>query len=403
VVVAAILGVGCGASPVPYNAIGFLIGPLHQEFGWSFRDASLGATFFGVAGALMVPFYGSLADRRGVRPVALWSTVAFGAGFAALGLSPGWLPGYLALWMLVGLIGIGSTPVTWTRGVNLWFFRQRGLALGLTLMGTSLAAIAVPRIAEWAVRTLGWRLTFPLLSLLPLLIALPVGLLLFREPRPDERPAQLVSGDVIHGATLGEALGDRRFWLILLSVLLVNFAYGGAFVHFAQMLAIHGFTTQKAAAIVSLQGVAILVGRIGSGALFDRIWAPLVTLPVLSAPALACWFLAGDTLSEPMAMVSAIIMGLATGAETDVIAYFAGRYFGMAHYGKIYGSLYLPFALAAAISPAVYGWVRDTTGSYAPMLYVAMGLFVAGALLLLLLGPYPDFGSDGARDERKAA
>jgi MFS family permease len=63
----------------------------------------------------------------------------------------------------------------------------------------------------------------------------------------------------------------------------------------------------------------------------------------------------------------------------------------MAHYGKIYGFLYMPFGLASAISPAVYGWVRDTTGSYNPMLMVAMGLFVGGALLLPTLGKYPQF------------
>ena len=90
-------------------------------------------------------------------------------------------------------------------------------------------------------------------------------------------------------------------------------------------------------------------------------------------------------------MLSAVILGLATGAETDLIAFLAGRYFGMAHYGKIYGMLYLPFGLASSVSPAVYGWVRDTTGDYDAMLYVAIGLFIGGAVLLLGLGRYPDF------------
>jgi cyanate permease len=57
--------------------------------------------------------------------------------------------------------------------------------------------------------------------------------------------------------------------------------------------------------------------------------------------------------------------------------------------------LYLPFGLAASLSPAVYGWVRDSTGNYDAMLYVAMGLFVTGALMLLGLGRYPDFQAVG--------
>jgi hypothetical protein len=67
----------------------------------------------------------------------------------------------------------------------------------------------------------------------------------------------------------------------------------------------------------------------------------------------------------------------------------------MAHYGKIYGMLYMPFGMASAISPAAYGWVRDSTGTYAPILGTALFLFIAGAVLLLLLGRYPDFSRAG--------
>jgi hypothetical protein len=68
----------------------------------------------------------------------------------------------------------------------------------------------------------------------------------------------------------------------------------------------------------------------------------------------------------------------------------------MANYGQIYGVLYMAFGIAAALSPTAYGWVRDTTGSYDPMLFAAAGMFVVGACLLLLLGPYPDFTARGA-------
>jgi len=198
-------------------------------------------------------------------------------------------------------VGFGSTPVTWTRGVNLWFFRRRGLALGITLVGTSLTAILVPPLAANSVEHFGWRLTFPILAVLTLFRVLPIGLLLFREPRPEQRSPDLTVDGVLSGITLREAVGGYRFGLIWLSILCV-----------------------------------------------------------------------------------------ATGAATDLIAFLAGRYFGMAHYGKIYGMLYLPFGLASAVSPAVYGGVRDATGTYDAMLYVAIGLFIAGAVMLLGLGRYPD-------------
>ena len=62
-------------------------------------------------------------------------------------------------------------------------------------------------------------------------------------------------------------------------------------------------------------------------------------------------------------------MGFVAGAESDVIAYLAARYFGM----------------------RAYGYIRDTTGSYDQMLIAAMALFATGGALLLALGRYPDW------------
>ena len=91
-----------------------------------------------------------------------------------------------------------------------------------------------------------------------------------------------------------------------------------------------------------------------------------------------------------MVTLAAFLLGFAAGAESDLIAFLAARYFGMAYFGRIYGMLYMPFGLFSAISPLVYGIVRDRTGSYDPVLTVAAGMFVVGGALLLAMGRYPD-------------
>jgi MFS family permease len=393
VLLAAMIGVACGASPLPFNSFGLFLGPINQEMGWGYGEISLGLTMYGTVAALLAPVFGSLADRFGVRVVALASLAAFAVTFGAVGATPAYLLGYYLLWFGVGLVGIGSTPVTWSRAINLWFFRNRGLALGCLLVGTSLAAMVVPRLTVFLIGEFGWRKAFPLLALLPLCVALPLGLWLFREPRPEEMPAELISrgSAKLLGMTLGEAIRGYRFWIIFASILCVAFAYGGAHIHIPQMLKGHGFTPAQAANVMGFVGLSIFAGRIFTGWLLDRFWAPAVTLPILCLPAISCWLLAGDMLSLPMAYLAGFLLGFAAGAESDLVAYLAGRYFGMAHYGQIYGFLYMPFGLASAVSPAVYGWVRDTTGNYQPILMVAMGLFVFGALLLPILGKYPHF------------
>lgn len=389
--VASLLGVACGASPLPFNVLPLVMGPIHSEFSWDFKAVSAGVTVFGLIAALMAPVFGRLADARGVRLVALASTFAFAVVFAAFWFVPSSLGGYYAFWAALGLVGIGSTPVTWSRAVSLWFARNRGLALGIMLLGTSLAGVVVPQIAHRAIDAGGWRMAFPIVALLPLLVSLPVGLLWFREPSVAERPAGLADANGgIPGLSLREAARGYRFWVLLVSILVVALAYGGAHIHMAQMVALHGFDTGTAASVIGVVAIGILSGRLGVGVLFDRFWAPGVACVSLLLPAASAWLLMGTAHALPPLMLGGFLLGFAAGAESDVIAFLAARYFGMRHYGAIYGVLYMPFAIGSAISPILYGAVRDATGGYDAMLAAACAMFVVGGGLLLTLGRYPD-------------
>lgn len=390
VLVTSLLGVACGASPLPFNVIGLLFDPLGNEFGWSRLQISAGVTVFGITAALLAPLYGAASDRFGVRPVTLVSVFLFGLTFGSFYVMPGSLLGYYGLWFLVGLVGIGSTPVTWSRAINLWFFRNRGFALGLMLLGTSLGAMIVPELGGRILEAGNWRDIFLYLAALPLLVSLPLAVLFFREPRADERPAEVAAqGGNSTGIGLAEAMRSRRFWLIFASIFLIATAYGGAHIHMIPIIMDHGFGMGEATSVMVIVGVGILAGRVATGFLLDRFLAGRVAFPLLCLPAVACFLLTGQDSAMPVLSAAGFLLGFAAGAESDLIAYLAGRYFGMGHYGKIYGMLYLPFGLASATSPMIYGAVRDATGSYDAILLAAAPMFVAGGALLLLLGKYP--------------
>ena len=63
VLVASLLGTACGASPLPFNTIGFFIDPLQAEFGWSRTEISLGITIYGLLAALLAPVFGMCSRR----------------------------------------------------------------------------------------------------------------------------------------------------------------------------------------------------------------------------------------------------------------------------------------------------------------------------------------------------
>ncbi|MEM7779410.1 MAG: MFS transporter [Pseudomonadota bacterium] len=395
VLLAGVVGVMCGASPIPYNVIGFTAEPLQAEFGWSQTQILLPITLFGVIASFLAPVFGWMADRFGVRPVALWSLFAFGLAFAAISLTPTensaqTLYIYYGFWVVVGLVGIGSTPVTWSRAINLWFFKHRGLALGILLMGTSLAAMVIPRVAVELIQAYGWRSMFAGVAIFPA-IALIIAYFLFREPRPEERPKAIESDTgKLTGVTLGTALKDYRFYIIWLSIALIAAAFGGAFINMPTMLRLRDVDVETAASVMGILGIGIFAGRLITGALLDRFWQGFVAFPLLCLPAISAWLLLGDSLPFTLAALAGFLLGFAAGAESDLIAYLTGRYFGMANYGKIYGMLYMPFGLFSAASPVIYAQVYDRTGSYDPMLEISMGMFIVGGGILLLLGKYPE-------------
>ena len=399
VLIAAALGTAFGASPIPFNSIGPFTRPLAEEFGWGRGDIQLALFWFTAAVVLTVPFVGGLADRVGVRKVAIATLALFGVAFAALALTPASLVAFYLLWGLMGALGAGSTPVSWTRVVNAWFVHNRGFALALTLMGTGLTAALLPSLATWLIEEFGWRRAFLGIALLPLALALPVAVWLFREPDA-HGSTNLEATASRSGATVRTALRDYRFWVIAGSILCVAIGVGGSITNFQPLLMDRGFEPAEAARVAGAIGVSVIAGRLIAGFLIDRYWAPLVTLPMLALPALACFLLAQPQIGLPAALLSAVLIGFAAGAETDLVAFLTARYFGLANYGRLYGLQYAVFGFASGVSPFLFGTVFDVTGSYQPILYVAAVLFVVGAVALLSLGRYPRFDVGAPVTER---
>lgn len=378
---------------MPFNTLPIVIGPINHAMGWSFQEISIGIAIYGTVGALLAPAVGALADRFGTRPVALASLLGFGLAFGSMAFVPDSLIAFYTVWALIGVVGIGSTPVSWSRTINLWFYENRGLALGILLLGTSLAGLIVPQIANATLAASDWRNVFLVLAALPLFIGFPLAFFLFRDPQPDERPKQMALGsEALTGLTLRETMLGYRFWVLFISITCIALAYGGAHIHMVQMVQFHGIDAGTAASVMSVVAAGIFSGRIIVGLLFDKFWAPGVAIPVLLLPTIACYFLIGTSTPVWVIFAAGYCLGFAAGAESDMIAYLASRYFGMKAYGRTYGFLYMPFGIFSSLSATMYGGIRDQTGNYDLALWSAMGLFAVGGLILVTLGRYPDWG-----------
>jgi hypothetical protein len=123
------------------------------------------------------------------------------------------------------------------------------------------------------------------------------------------------------------------------------------------------------------------------GYLLDRIFAPRIAIVICVIAAAGILVLLFQGVSS--APVTAVALGLALGAELDLMGFLIARYFGLAQFGKIYGWLYFAFVSASGLGPLWVGAVRDATGSYS----AALGASAIGLLLtcggFLLMPRYP--------------
>ena len=396
VVLAAMIGMAVGLSPVPFYTIGMFAPELSRAFGWSF--ASLMGSIGVQSGVVMLisPAVGFVIDRHGARNVAMISLVLFGLCFMSLGLSTGSLALYYAQWVVMSVLGAGTLSATWTRVVNGWFDRNRGLALGVASTGTGLTGFLIKPLTAWLILNYGWRTAFFVIGMLPIVIGVPIVWRLFREhlaAEIDPTGDPTVSAEE-YGATLAEALRDRRFWILTAAFLLIAFALTAPTPNMENILKTFHFNLAQIARITASFGLAVIAGRIIGGWLLDRIWAPLCALGILMVPAAGSWLLAGATISPSAALLAIVSIGFGAGFEFDLLAYLISRYFGQRHYGAIYGCFYAVIALGGGAGPVVYGFSFDRAGSYHAALLGGVGCLVAGSMLLLLLGRYPRWTTD---------
>jgi len=387
VIVAAGAGVGVGLTGLPFYSFGIFIKPLSTAFGWSRGEITLGMTCLSAGSVLTGPLLGAVIDRLGVRRIAMLSLAGLAIGFLLLSRSGPGLTSFYASWLALAFLGCGTTPLVWTRPIALMFERARGLALGLTLLGTGIVAIAAPPLLNAVIARWGWSAGYVAMAMFVALVVLPLVAACLREGKAVVPGAQ---APILPGLSRAEALATGRFWRLGLGILCVIIAQSAATVHLVPLLTDRGVSAASAAGYVGVLGIAAIVGRVVVGTLLDLFHAPLVARLVLALPACALAILFVGT-SGASALAAVALLGLAAGAETDLLAYLTSRYFGMRAYGAIYGLQLSIFGLGAAIGAPLVGWSFDRFQSYEPALLVGIGLFVAGALLMGSMGRYPRF------------
>ena len=397
VVGAAAVGLALSWPVFAIYTFGPFVLPLSSEFGWQRGEMSAAITVVSWTAMAVSLALGFTVDRLGVMRVMLPSIVLLAMTVASMYFLNGSLLHFYVTYFLIAVLGAGTSVLVFSKLVLNWFDRKRGLALGISIAGVGVGQATIPLVATHMIENFGWRVAFAALGLLVLVVSGGVSALFIRERPTDmglhKDGATPADAAILVGRTIGysvkQAAATRPFWFMLLSFFLVGFCIHGAAVHLMPLLQDRGVPATRAAQFLSALGMATIFGRILAGYLMDRLFAPYVGIAFMLGPVIGLAMLALGA-SGGWALWSAILLGLAIGAEFDILGYFTSRYAGLKAYGMVYGIMLASFQLGGGIGPYLMGVGYDRTGSYVVVLWTFTAMFFITCVLFALLGPYPD-------------
>lgn len=397
IVLLALAGAATTASVTLLYGFGTLVLPLQKAFGWSRGDLQLAVSFMSAGVVVASQLAGWLNARWGMRRVTLVSLVALALALWATTAVQGSIGWFYLAFFLAPLAGAGVTFVTWTQLVSQWFDKRRGLALAVVLCGSGISAAVLPPLISWAIERWDWRAGFLVLGALPLVLTWPLALVFFRPsasatlPSPGG-PTKAKANTPATSASFSAAVRSRKFWTLNLALTLVVSAIVGMVTNTVPLLRDMGLSATQASSVFGAFGIALITGRVVVGYLIDRVWAPGVAAVALALPAIGCLMLwnADPSWSTAALVLAVCLVGVGTGAEFDLSAYLVSRYFGLVHYGRLFGIHLGLITAGSMLAPFLFAAMYKASGGYAPMLGYAVACCIVGPLLLLTLGRMPD-------------
>jgi MFS transporter, OFA family, oxalate/formate antiporter len=382
--------------------LGVFMPALTDEFGWGRTEISGAMTVGSLAGAFVSPIVGPMIDRRGGKLFVAGGCLVMALCLLALSqLQDVWH--FYVLYAIGRAVATGMVGLAATVTVSKWFVRRRGLAVGVTTLGTRLGFAVMPIGVQLIISGAGWREAWAVLGFVVLAIGiLPV--LRFMHARPedagltpdgDQAPLSDASTErVLRQIEVDwsrrDAMRTRAFWLVTAAVSLQAWAGGAVNLHQIPHLVDQGLSPSLAAGVISLSAVFAAAGSLLEGALDERIgsrWTLVIGL-VGSAAGMVVLINTDSTL---MAIAYAVGYGLAFGLMVTSSQVVFAEYFGRLSLGAIRGSVAPIQMTLNAVGPLVGGAAFDLTGSYlaAFIPFTFAYLLAAGCLVLASKPPHP--------------
>jgi len=448
-VVAGCFLMAIGSWGLGFYGPGVYLAHLTVARGWPVASVSFAITLYFWIGAVLIMTSGPLLDRlgpRGATTLGVCATFVSVAGIAHV-TQPWQLYPAFAL-LAVGWATMSSAAINATLAP--WFVRRRGLALSVALTGASFGGIVLVPALTAAIRGFGFEsgVTFVagvvcaliLAATWPVFVRAPAlrGLLPDGDAPSTADPSSAVdssraaeaanggqsgqSGQAVQPVQTGHATradratrgGDRAaparapvdaHWGLRrvfadrgLITITLPFAIGltaqvGLLTHLLAML-VPLIGADQAAWMIGATTASAVAGRFVAGALLDRVSRRRIAAGNFGVQLAGLLLLAVAVRTDAapgLILAGCLLFGAGVGNMIAFPGLLVQQAVPSAHFARVTRLVTGIGQISFATGPSLMGWLRQTGGSYQPVLTVCIVLFVLAAVLVLS-------GPEGRRD-----
>lgn len=384
-----------------YYSFTAFFNPIVNEFGWSYAATSFAASLRSAEAGIASPLVGLAADRYGARSLILLGTILTGFGFILLSrINSLWT--YYLVFVFFSFGYSLMVPVAGFTAVADWFEKKRGTALGLVTAAVAPSGILV-FVVNWLISLYGWRTTFFILGVGTWLVGIPCSLIirpnaefyrLIHEkemqsngPTPNPGSSSPELGGQLEASGVLQAIKTRAFWIIALTVTISCITLQSTTVHIMPYLISIDFSREWASMIVFLLVFVSILGRLGLGALSDRMDKRRLLAFGLFLQVLGLLvFYKTEFLWQ--AYIFVFLFGPGYGGIITLRVVILGEYFGRRVFGSIQGITLGIMTIGAMMGPFLTGMVFDIYKSYRPA-WLILALVILATIPLTWKIPDP--------------
>ena len=376
------------------SAFGIFVIPMSEEFGWSRGSISLAAALGTLVNGATQPFLGRLYDGFGGRRVII-------PGLIVIGLATVFLSLTFHILFLVFMFGFVFGPAfsaasQSNTGAMLarWFRRQRATVLGLNAGGASAGGLVLVPLAMYLLQATNWRLTWAVLGLIILVLAVPLAFVFIRDDpatmglHPDgdvEPPESSTNGTLNRGRgplevdRWAQSFRSWPIWQVTMSYMACGATSFLLSVHFVPYAIERGISPITAAVAFGLMAGLSVFGAIGAGMIADRFGRKNLLALVYFMRGTA--FVLLLLIPGDMALWAfAIVAGFSWWATNPLTSSLTADVYGLRALGTITGVTSVFHSAAGFTSILLAGILFDLTGSYTVPFAIAGSLLFPAAL-----------------------